>query len=173
MPFHFAPPPLGLIIAIMGKEIERKFLVDQAAWKALRVVDGQLYRQGYLLLDPEKTIRVRITPSKGYLTIKGASQGMSRAEFEYEIPQDEAEELLNNFAVAELSKYRYHVIFDNKTWEVDEFIGANAGLMVAEIELESEDEMINLPHWIADEVTGQTKYYNSQLTTAPYTSWPN
>ena len=108
---------------------------------------------------------------QGFITIKGKSTGASRLEYEYEIPVDEAKELLDNFAVSELSKIRYKIPLDGKVWEVDEFLGANAGLMVAEIELASEDETFNLPDWIAIEVTGDEKYYNSNLTVRPFSAW--
>ncbi len=155
----------------MGIEIERKFLVNQEIWNTLEKPEGEFYRQGYLLTDPTKTIRVRQTSEKGFLTIKGISVGASRAEFEYEIPREEAKELLDQFSVSELSKIRYKILFENKLWEVDEFLGENEGLMVAEIELESEDETFSIPDWIGEEVTGEKKYYNSNLTQLPFKNW--
>jgi adenylate cyclase len=155
----------------MGQEIERKFLVNHSKWKLLDKPNGQLYRQGYLLTDPNKTIRVRHTNEKGYLTIKGLSVGATRPEFEYEIPLNEAKELLNRFSVSELSKIRYIIEFENKVWEVDEFLGENKGLIVAEIELESETETFHNPEWIDKEVTGEEKYYNSNLTILPFKNW--
>jgi adenylate cyclase len=155
----------------MGQEIERKFLVNHNKWKQIIKPKGQLYRQGYLLTDPNKTIRVRYTEEKGYLTIKGRSLGITRPEFEYEIPLDEAKELLDKFAASELSKIRYLIEFENKKWEVDEFLGENKGLIVAEIELESETEVFHNPDWIATEVTGEDKYYNSNLTIQPFKNW--
>ena len=155
----------------MGIEIERKFLVKQEIWAQLEKPDGEFYRQGYLLTDPTKTIRVRQTSEKGFLTIKGISVGASRAEFEYEIPHGEAKELLDQFSVSELSKIRYKILFENKLWEVDEFLGENEGLMVAEIELQSEDETFCIPDWIGQEVTGEEKYYNSNLTLLPFKNW--
>jgi adenylate cyclase len=145
--------------------------VNHRQWQQLDKPDGQLYRQGYLLTDPNKTIRVRQTPDKGFLTIKGLSVGATRPEYEYEIPHDEAKELLDNFSISELSKVRYKILFDNKIWEVDEFLGDNLGLIVAEIELTSEEESFSIPSWVAQEVTGEEKYYNSNLTIAPYKSW--
>ena len=118
-----------------------------------------------------KTIRVRLTADKGFLTIKGLSVGATRAEYEYEIPFEEAKELLDNFSVAQLSKIRYEIASGNKIWEVDEFLGDNFGLVIAEIELESENETFSLPAWVDKEVTGQEKYYNSNLTTQPYKLW--
>lgn len=155
----------------MGKEIERKFLINYAMWLELEKPEGKVYRQGYLSTDPTKTIRVRVTDTSGFLTIKGISIGASRAEYEYEIPRQDATELLNNFAVSELLKTRYKIIHDHKIWEVDVFSGDNAGLIVAEIELTAEDEYFTIPGWVDKEVTGQEKYYNSNLTVLPYKNW--
>jgi adenylate cyclase len=155
----------------MGVEIERKFLVKKELWEALEKPKGNLYRQGYLLTDPNKTIRVRIADSCGYLTIKGISVGATRPEFEYEIPINEAEQLLDNFSVSDLKKIRYEILFKGKLWEVDEFLGDNLGLIVAEIELNSESEIFELPDWVDREVTGEGKYYNSNLSINPFTKW--
>lgn len=155
----------------MPTEIERKFLVEKSIWQKVEKNSGELYRQGYLLTDPNKTIRVRQTSEKGFLTIKGLSIGATRPEFEYEIPFDDAKELLDQFAISELSKIRYKIIFEGKLWEVDEFLGDNLGLIVAEIELNSEDETFALPDWIDREVTGEQKYYNSNLTILPFKYW--
>lgn len=155
----------------MGKEIERKFLVNHSKWKNIKKPIANLYRQGYLLTDPTKTIRVRQTTEKAFLTIKGLSVGATRTEYEYEIPLNDAKELLDNFSTSELSKIRYEILYENKIWEVDEFLGDNAGLLVAEIELETEDEKFSIPSWIDKEVTGQDKYYNSNLTIEPYKNW--
>ena len=155
----------------MGVEIEKKFLVLQNEWEKLEKPKGEFFRQGYLLTDPHKTIRVRQTSNKGFLTIKGISVDASRAEFEYEIPREEAQELLDQFSVSELSKIRYLINFKGKLWEVDEFLGENEGLMVAEIELTNEVEEFSLPPWIAKEVTGEEKYYNSNLTQLPFKNW--
>lgn len=155
----------------MGLEIERKFLVNHAKWAVTEKPKGEFYRQGYMLTDPNKTIRVRATDTKGFLTIKGKSEGATRAEFEYEIPKEEAIQLLDIFAVSDLIKYRYKVVFAEKLWEVDVFLGENEGLIVAEIELSSEDETFDLPDWVAEEVTGEKKYYNSNLSTLPFKQW--
>lgn len=155
----------------MPIEIERKFLVNKKAWEATAKSEGEAYRQGYLLTEAAKTIRVRLTPSKGFLTIKGKSEGASRLEYEYEIPQEEAKELLDNFASSELSKDRFKLAFKGKLWEVDVFHGKNEGLTVAEIELESEEESFEIPEWISKEVTGEHKYFNSSLTLKPFKSW--
>ena len=121
--------------------------------------------------DSNKTIRVRQTNDKGYITIKGSVIGLSRPEFEYEIPKADAEELLNQFSVSELIKVRYKILFKNKIWEVDEFLGDNLGLIVAEIELKHENEQFEMPDWIANEVTGIKKYYNSILAIFPFSKW--
>ena len=155
----------------MGIEIERKFLVKKDKWKELEKPSGELYRQGYLLTDPNKTIRVRQTSAKGFLTIKGLSVGATRPEYEYEIPFEEAKELLDQFAIAELSKIRFKIIIDQHIWEVDEFFGNNKGLIVAEIELSNEEEKFNIPDWIDREVTHEEKYFNSSLVIHPYQNW--
>ena len=155
----------------MGIEIERKFLMNPEKWEQVEKPVGEFYRQGYLLTDPTKTIRVRQTSEQGFLTIKGISVGATRKEYEYEIPLEEAKELLDQFSVAELSKIRYKISIGNHVWEVDEFSGKNAGLIVAEIELTSEDEDFEIPDWIGREVTGAEKYYNSNLVTEPYETW--
>lgn len=152
----------------MGVEIERKYLVDREKWEEVKKPAGVLYRQGYISTNPEKTIRVRITPTHGFLTIKGLNTGASRSEFEYEIPVKDAEGLITEFAETELSKTRYTLEFGGKIWEVDEYSGANKGLITAEIELHHEDESFALPDWIQEDVTGQEKYYNSNLTLRPF-----
>ena len=121
--------------------------------------------------DSNKTIRVRQTNDKGYITIKGSVIGLSRPEFEYEIPKAEAEELLNQFSFSELIKVRYKILFKNKVWAIDEFLGDNLGLIVAEIELKHENEQFEMPDWIANEVTGIKKYYNSILAIFPFYKW--
>lgn len=152
----------------MAIEIEKKFLVKKDVWDKAEKSDGQFYRQGYLVTDPHKTIRVRITDTHGYLTIKGFSIGATRQEYEYEIPRNEAEELLDNFAVSNITKIRYTITHDSKIWEVDEFPGDNEGLIMAEIELTDENETFTLPEWIGQEVTGDERYYNSNLSLNPY-----
>ncbi|WP_315822670.1 CYTH domain-containing protein [Paraflavitalea speifideaquila] len=113
--------------------------------------------------SPERNCRL--------LTIKGLSVGASRLEYEYEIPGNEANELLDNFSISELSKIRYNIVYKNKTWEVDEFLSDNAGLLIAEIELEQEDEYFECPDWVGKEVTEDAKYYNSNLAIDPYKNW--
>ncbi|MCX3266969.1 CYTH domain-containing protein [Pedobacter agri] len=155
----------------MGKEIERKFLIKETEWNSFAKPEGKLLRQGYLVSDPNKTIRVRTTENAAWITIKGISTGASRLEYEYEIPLKEGLELLDQFAESELEKIRYEIPHEGKIWEVDVFSGDNAGLIVAEIELESEEENFQLPAWVAEEVTHEKKYYNSCLTIHPYKSW--
>jgi len=153
----------------MGKEIERKFLVTGEAW---RTGEKKRYRQGYLSLDEKRTVRVRTTPEKGYVTIKGPGKGATRNEFEYEIPKTDAIELLESLCVKPLiEKDRYRVSHRGLMWEVDEFFGANQGLVIAEIELESEDQALDKPDWVGEEVTGDERYYNVNLVAKPYTSW--
>jgi len=155
----------------MGLEIERKYLIKKDKWNASLPKDGVYYRQGYILTDPSKTIRVRLAGDQGYLTIKGLSVGASRPEFEYKIPKEDAVALLDNFCPSSISKVRYKVQFDNHLWEIDEFAGDNEGLIVAEIELTSEDETFTLPDWIDKEVTAEDKYYNSNLSIHPFKDW--
>lgn len=155
----------------MGVEIERKFLVHHDAWNILVKPNGKDLRQGYILNDPAKTIRVRIAEAKAWLTIKGITLGASRLEYEYEIPIVEAKELLDNFSEGELEKVRYEIDYQGKIWEVDVFSGDNDGLIVAEIELLSEAEDFECPSWIDVEVTGDKRYYNASLTTYPFKDW--
>jgi len=155
----------------MGIEIERKYLVNKEKWNKITKTEKQFIRQGYLLTDPHKTIRVRLTDTLGFITIKGLSQGATRAEFEYEIPKLDAMQLLDMFAIADLIKIRYKVKFKNKIWEVDEFSGDNLGLIVAEIELSNENEQFELPDWVEQDVTEEKKYYNSNLSVNPYKNW--
>ncbi len=156
----------------MAVEIERKFLVKNnsfknVAYKKVRII------QGYLSSVPERTVRVRIKDDKGFLTIKGISceSGVSRYEWEKEIPVNEAKELLSICQPGVIDKMRYLVAQDKHTYEVDEFYGDNIGLTVAEVELNSENESFTTPEWLAEEVTGDVKYYNSMLMSNPFTKW--
>ena len=155
----------------MGKEIERKFLVNVQKWEALDKPQPQLYRQGYFTTNPGKSIRIRYSGEHSYLTIKSEPANLSRSEFEYEIPNKEALELLDHFCDAELEKYRYIIIHHNKKWEVDVFLKDNKGLIMAEIELKTPDEPVDLPSWIQKEVTGDDKYYNAKLVKIPFEKW--
>ena len=144
--------------------------MNKEKWNALSKPTGTLIRQGYLLIDPDKTIRVRFTDSKSYLTIKGPSRGATRQEYEYEIPWVEAEELFNTCSDSKVIKVRYEIVFKGKKWEVDMFQGENEGLIIAEIELKSESEYFEIPDWIEKEVTEDKIYYNSSLSVRPYTT---
>lgn len=154
----------------MAKEIERKFLVKGDAWRKLAT--GTHYRQGYLSTVKERTVRVRTIADKGFLTIKGISVGATRAEFEYVIPVEEANAMLDHLCERPLiEKVRYKINYDNHTWEVDEFEGENQGLIFAEIELKDENEAFQIPQWIGEEVTGDPRYFNSNLIKNPFTKW--
>ncbi len=155
----------------MNVEIERKFLVHIDKWKQLTKPDAVLVRQGYLLAAPDKTIRVRVSGQKGFLTIKGISVGAKRDEYEYEIPLEDAEKLLDNLCLSIVSKLRHKILYHNKLWEVDLFLDNNEGLIVAEIELESEAEAFDIPDWVKEEVTSDKRYYNSSLSLNPYKKW--
>ncbi|MCG2583087.1 CYTH domain-containing protein [Massilia sp. TS11] len=153
----------------MGVEIERKFLVRGAAWRQL----GQPVRmvQGYLSSHKGRVVRVRIEGDQARLTIKGASHGATRGEWEYPIPVAEAEELLAICEQPLIDKTRTRIAQGRHVWEVDEFFGANAGLVVAEIELASEDEAFDKPDWVGTEVTGEARYANASLIHHPYSTW--
>lgn len=154
----------------MGVEIERKFLVASDAWRQLGT--PTLLRQGYLSTDPSKTVRVRIEGEGGVITIKSKSEGAARGEWEYPIPLADAAELLDRLCERPLvEKYRRRIDYAGFTWEVDEFLGENAGLVVAEIELPSEDAAFERPDWIGQEVTSDKRYYNSNLIRHPYSTW--
>jgi adenylate cyclase len=152
----------------MATEIERKFLVQGTEW---RQGTGVPFSQGYLNRDKERTVRVRIAGDKAFLTIKGMSRGASRTEFEYEIPVADAGELLKLSDGPVVQKTRYFVFYDGSTWEVDEFHGDNDGLVIAEIELTSEDQPFSHPPWLGNEVTHDSRYFNSSLATYPYSKW--
>lgn len=152
----------------MAMEIERKFLVKDS-WQPQG--EGLRIAQGYLSTVPERTVRVRLKGEKGYLTIKGKNQGISRAEFEYEIPRQDAEAML---ALAEqpiLSKIRYLERHGDDLWEIDVFAGENEGLVVAEIELAAEQADFSRPAWLGQEVSGDVRYYNANLIKNPFSLW--
>lgn len=155
----------------MGMEIERKFLVKGEEWRSLG--RGKLYRQGYIITqDGFTTVRVRVAGEQGYLTIKGKNEGISRTEFEYSIPLEDAIDMLERFCQKPLvEKVRYRIDWENLTWEVDEFLGDNQGLIMAEVELQQENQDINIPHWIGEEVTHDSRYYNANLQKYPYKIW--
>lgn len=154
----------------MGVEIERKFLVIDGRWRALGV--GVSLRQGYLSSHPERVVRVRIEGDLAMLTIKGRSVGASRGEWEYPIPLADAEQFLASLCEQPLiEKKRYRIQHEGMLWEVDEFFGANAGLVVAEIELEAEDQPFSRPDWLGAEVTDDARYFNANLISHPFTEW--
>ena len=154
----------------MAKEIERKFLVRGDDWKK---TGSALYCcQGYLSLDPRRTVRVRIMGDEAFLTIKGPSTGATRDEYEYPIPTADAAAMLGTLAEQPvIEKNRYRILYQGMVWEVDEFLGANAGLVVAEVELTGEDQAFAKPDWVGDEVTGDPRYYNSGLVKNPFSAW--
>jgi len=154
----------------MGIEIERKFLVTGQAWRS--PTPGTLYRQGYIRTQGTATVRVRIAGHTGYLTLKGPTSGLSRLEFEYEIPLADAQQLLDELCDRPLiEKYRYRVQIGELTWEIDEFIGENQGLILAEVELVHPDQPVDCPPWIGAEVSGDRRYFNSNLAQHPFTQW--
>jgi CYTH domain-containing protein len=152
----------------VGIEIERKFLVTGDAWRAAPAV---AYAQGYLNRDPQRTVRVRIAGDGAWLTVKGATRGATRAEFEYPIPRADAEALLALCDGPAVRKLRRVVVHAGARWEVDEFLDANAGLVVAEIELPAEDAPFARPGWLGAEVTHDARYFNSALAARPYVLW--
>ena len=154
----------------MGTEIERKFLVISDSWR--KEAAGTRYQQGYLCAVKERTVRVRAAGEKAFLTIKGKSQGISRSEYEYEIPLADARELLDTLCERPLiEKTRYKIKVERHTWEIDVFEGENQGLIVAEIELKSEDEPFARPDWVGAEVTSDTRYFNANLIKLPFSRW--
>ncbi|WP_442265055.1 CYTH domain-containing protein [Tenacibaculum sp. ZS6-P6] len=156
----------------MSVEIERKFLVKDNRF--INEASKKVYiKQGFLNSDKERVVRVRLKDDQGFLTIKGKSNssGTTRFEWEKEIPKTEAESLFNLCEKGIIEKYRYLVVIDNHTYEVDEFLGDNLGLIIAEIELSSENENFVKPDWLDREVTGETKYYNSNISKFPYKDW--
>ena len=155
----------------MAVEIERKFLLKNDSWRDI-VLRSHILKQGYLASSPLPTVRVRTIDDKAFLTIKGRTQGISRVEYEYEIPREEAIEMLKLSAQTPIEKTRYIVEAHGHTWEIDVFEGSNAGLVLAEVELNSEDEEVILPDWIQREVTDDARYYNSALSKNPYSTWP-
>jgi len=154
----------------MAKEIERKFLVHPRKWSDLGA--GLIIRQGYLCASKQSSVRVRTYGDRAYVTIKGATSDITRDEFEYEIPLIDANDILVNLCEhPPIEKMRYRILYKGHTWEVDEFAGANRGLTVAEVELKDAKEQVELPDWIDREVSGDARYYNSNLSIKPFTTW--
>jgi len=154
----------------MGIEIERKFLLQNSDWKEFSD-NGVQIKQGYLNSNTERTVRVRILDEKGFLTIKSKTVNITRQEFEYEIPLEEALQLLKICEKPLIEKKRFKVLVDNIIWEIDEFKGDNKGLIIAEVELQNEDQQVTLPNWIGKEVSNDDRYYNSSLIQTPFASW--
>lgn len=154
----------------MGTEIERKFLLRDDTWRA--GASGTVYRQGYLNSAKERTVRVRTVGDKAFLTIKGITVGATRAEYEYPIPFDDCNAMLDTLAEKPLiEKKRYKIRRGDLVWEIDEFFGDNKGLIVAEVELQSERQVFDKPAWLGDEVSGDPRYFNSNLIKHPFTQW--
>ncbi len=159
------------MLYIMGKEIERKFLVNDKIHELLPKLSSSYCCQTYLASDDDKVMRVRILGEKGYLTIKSKVVGISRHEFEYEIPLADAKKMIELFGEKVIEKTRYLVPIEKHLWEIDVFEGKNKGLIVAEVELTSEEEQFETPNWISEEVSGEAKYYNNNLQENPYLNW--
>ena len=155
----------------MAIEIERKFLLKNQQCRAVAGV-GCLIRQGYLSDQPERTVRVRVAGEQAWLTIKGKTEGIARLELEYSIPVAEAMQLLDQLCLKPLiEKYRYRIVQGDLVWEIDEFLGENAGLVVAEIELSTTDQVFDQPDWLGDEVSDDPRYFNSALIRQPFLRW--
>jgi adenylate cyclase len=155
----------------MGVEIERKFLVKNELWREHVVAESKLV-QGYLARGENATVRVRTAGSSAHINIKGATAGIRRTEFEYEIPLAEAEEILQQLVLQPcIEKTRFRVRCGDHIWDLDLFAGENSGLVLAEIELESEQELFEMPSWAGDEVSGDSRYYNANLVKQPFTRW--
>jgi len=155
----------------MGREIERKFLVDREAWEAMPKPAGTLIAQGYVSNEPGRSVRIRIAGDSAFLTLKGQMSGLSRPEFEYPIPVADAREMMALFCMEMISKTRYRIPFNGRTWEVDVFHDKNDGLIVAEVELDAADDVVALPAWVGKEVSEDPRYLNTNLIRFPYTTW--
>lgn len=153
----------------MPVEIERKFLVRDDTWRSLG--KPTYYCQSYLNSDAHNTVRIRIAGDQAMLTVKGPTRGSRRLEFEYEVPIAHAKEMFELCELPPVEKNRTKVSYNEFVWEVDEFVGANAGLILAEVELAHEHQEVPIPDWIGAEVTGDVRYYNSRLAKCPYSTW--
>ena len=151
------------------QEIERKFLVDVQKWRSKN--SGIKIEQGYLSVEPGRVVRVRIAGQKAFLTIKGKTIGISRTELEYEIPVDDAKVLMKMCPDFPIQKTRFIEMLDGQKWEVDVFEGVNKGLVMAEIELDNEEQKIDLPGWVLNEVSYDHRFFNSWLSKHPYSTW--
>lgn len=155
----------------MGIEIERKFLINFEKINKEDIKSSNIIKQGYLPTTNNTVVRVRISENKGYLTIKGENNGITRSEFEYEIPLLEAEEMISQFCSKLIEKERFNILIGEHNWEVDVFKGDNEGLIIAEIELSSVEEKFVIPEWVIKEVTDDNRYYNNQLLKNPFKSF--
>lgn len=156
----------------MGKETEKKFLVKRNTYRQLGKPIA--IRQGFLSVNKDRVVRIRLAGQKAFITVKGRTQGETRPEYEYEIPPADAREMLDTLCLQPLiEKNRYRIQYKGFTWEVDEFFGDNEGLIVAEVELECEGQVFLKPDWVGREVTGEARYYNAALIGKPYSSWPD
>ena len=154
----------------MANEIERKFLVSNQDFKSLGT--KHYIHQGFLSTEKERVVRIRVFDEKAFITVKGKSVDATRAEFEYEIPIEDAKFMLDRLCLKPtIEKYRYNINYEGFTWEVDEFLGENEGLLVAEIELEHADQEFPMPGWLGEEVTEDPRYYNANLVNNPYRNW--
>ncbi len=151
------------------KEIERKFLVKPELFP--KSGSDIIIKQGYLSVDPDRVVRIRREGNKAWITIKGRVEGITRPEFEYRIPVADAEELFRLVLPHPIEKIRHRVVFEGIRWEVDEFLGNNKGLLLAEVELEKEDQPYSHPEWLGEEVTNDPRYYNARLSQKPYSDW--
>ncbi len=154
----------------VAKEVERKYIVKDESFK--KISQSVLYKQGYLSVNADAVVRIRVIGRRAYITIKGRGTGITRTEYEYEIPDSDANEMLDTLCQKPIiQKYRYKVPHEGFIWEVDEFIGENEGLVVAEIELEDEKQVFTEPDFVGAEVTHDARYYNSNLVNNPYKNW--
>ncbi|NTW25470.1 MAG: CYTH domain-containing protein [Lentimicrobium sp.] len=154
----------------MALEIEHKFLVNSTAYRSL--AKPVLYRQGYLAVLPDKIVRVRTVGETGFITVKFRVSQLTRKEFEYEIPVSDTMEMLDGMCIGPIvEKYRYTIDYKNFIWEVDEFLGDNTGLIVAEIEVDTEGQQFEKPDWVGEEVTHNPRYLNSNLSKHPFNTW--
>ncbi len=156
----------------MALEIERKFLVADARWRSL-VRRCELLRQGYLANTARCSVRVRLAGDRGWLSVKAMTPGIARAEYEAPVPAADAAAMLHGLCEGPLiEKWRHYAVYENREWEIDEFLGENAGLVIAELELEAADERFARPPWLGAEVTDDVRYYNFRLATQPWRRWP-
>lgn len=155
----------------MGIEIERKFLVKDDTWRHETIVSTEAYCQAYLSQYPHPTVRIRTEGSKAFITIKGKTEGLSRPEFEYEIPFEDAHEIQQLSLSPLVTKIRHKFLYEGYLWEVDEFYGENSGLIIAEVEIDHPQAALKLPPWIGKEISDDFRYSNSNLAVHPFKTW--